>query len=229
MNEGAARRAWQYAPLGDLFAVTVQEFHRAGKLTAGQALLRIDYREPAQGAPFQLDVAVGRVHRRGCPAIPKHSVSALYGFWQIDHADQQLACTRCKPVTMDEQPKDRELVSDLLYGFLSIVAQFGGVLRERGQEYRSSPTGRALRAQLSELYRELGESERMALDAIAASLEHLATRIHDVEAGVDGANGMNATRGAGGNGMNGNPGGGTPRGRSKRRNRRNAEPRGRQH
>jgi len=153
MNEEATRRLWQHAPPGDLFAVTVQEFHREGKLAAGQALLKIDYRERAQDAPFQLDVAVGRVHRRGCPAIPKQSASTLYGLWQLGRADRQLACTRCKPVAMDEQPKDRELVSDLLYGFLSIVAQFGGVLRERGQEYRTSATGRALHAHFGELYR----------------------------------------------------------------------------
>lgn len=228
MNEEATRRLWQHAPPGDLFAVTVQEFHREGKLAAGQALLKIDYRERAQDAPFQLDVAVGRVHRRGCPAIPKQSASALYGFWRIGGADQQLACTRCKPLAMDEQPKDRELVSDLLYGLMSIVAQFGGVLRERGQEYRTSATGRALRAHFGELYRELGESERKALDVIAASLGHLATKIHDVEAGVDSADRTNANHGGRSNGMNGNPGGNSG-GRSKRRSRRNAEPRGRQH
>jgi hypothetical protein len=231
MNEEATRRLWQHAPPGDLFAVTVQEFHREGRLAAGQALLKIDYRELAQAAPFQLDVAAGRVHRRGCPAIPRQSASALYGFWQIGRADQQLACTRCKPVAMDEQPKDRELVSDLLYGLMSIVAQFGGVLRERGQEYRTSATGRALRAQFTELYRELGESERKALDTIAASLGHLATKVHEVETGFDGANGVNATEGGRGNGINGNRGGGRGNsgGRSKRRSRRNAEPRGRQH
>jgi len=194
------------AEIADLFALKVQEFHRAGKLGAGQSLLKIDNRERAAQAPFQFDVVAGRLHRRGCAAIPKRSMSALYGFWDIERADQELACARCKPVASEEKQKEPELVSDLLYGLLSIVVQFGGVLRERGQEYRGSFAGRILGARIGGLYRGLDDAERKALDAIAASLTELASTLHNVEQGLHGAD--NGT----GNGAANGRGNGTARG-----------------
>jgi hypothetical protein len=224
MNDGTHLAGSQFT---DLLAIKVQEFHRAGKLGAGQPLLRIDYRDRAAEAPFQFDVVAGRLHRRGCAAIPKRSRSALYGLWRIEHVDQQLACARCKPVAKDEKPEERELVSDLLYGFLSIVVQFGGVLRERGQEYRNSFEGRALHAQLGGLYRDLGDSERKALDAITASLAELANTMHSVEKGLNGANGRN--NGAANGRENGDTGrkNGDTEGKPKRKSRKPGEPRAR--
>ena len=173
----------------DELALKVQEFHRAGKLSGNQPLLRIDNRPSASQAPFQFDAVTGRLHRRGCPAIPKRSASALYAYWHIEDADQRLACPRCKPVLKDDRPSDPEFVSDLLYGVLSIVAQFGEVLRERGQEYRQSSEGRDLHTQLGGLYRGLGTTERNAVQAVMSSLTELAETIRKVEHGLNGANG----------------------------------------
>src|SRR5439155_27147695 len=100
----------------DELALKVQEFHRAGRLSGGQPLLRIDNRASAAQAPFQFDAVTGRLHRRGCLAIPKRSTSALYAYWQVEATDQRLACLWCKPVLKDQRPDDPEFVPDLLYG-----------------------------------------------------------------------------------------------------------------
>jgi hypothetical protein len=75
---------------------------------------------------------------------------------------------------------------DLLYGILSIVDQFGGILRERGHEYRKTREGRRLGVHLEGMYRELGQRERKALDVIVSSLDELAQTIRHVESSLDG-------------------------------------------
>ena len=61
------------------------------------------------------------------------------------------------------RPQDDHAV-DMLYGVLSIVSQFGSVLRERGQEYRKSGAGAALGGRIEKIYAEVNESERSVLD-----------------------------------------------------------------
>jgi hypothetical protein len=81
------------------------------------------------------------------------------------------------------RPQDDQTV-DLLYGFLSIVTQFGGVLRERGQEYRRSRAGAAVGARFEKIYAEVNDGERRVLDVLTSSLDTLAVALRELEAGV---------------------------------------------
>ena len=175
--------------LFDLVALRLQEWHTEGKLKGTQPLLRIDNQKEVTKAPFLFDAVNGRLHLRGCRCIPKHSRSALYAVWRIENEEQQFACSRCNPVPTEDHSEDRGFASDLLYGFLSVVNQFGGVLRERGLEYRNSKEGQRLAEQLEGFYRDLGEREKKVLEAILVSLDGLAKTIKDIDAGLNGADG----------------------------------------
>lgn len=83
------------------------------------------------------------------------------------------------------RPQDDHAV-DLLYGLLSIATQFGGVLRERGQEYRRSRAGAAVGARFEKIYAEVNESERRVLDVLTSSLDTLAVALRDIESGLHG-------------------------------------------
>ena len=170
----------------DMVGLWIQELHTNGGLLGSQPLLRIDNREQARQAPFQLDAVTGRLHRAGCRSIPKGSMSALYGIWQIGKDDQLLACARCKPMPRtDDKSEDPDYATDLLYGVLSVVNQFGGVLRERGQEYRNSHAGKLLGAQIENIYRGVNERERNVLDVVLASLDELVNTIRDLHADLN--------------------------------------------
>ncbi len=172
----------------DVIALGLQELHNAGRLVNAMPLLRIDNRDQAAQAPFQFDAATGQLHRRGCRYIPKNSRSALYGVWKIEDNEQPLVCPRCKPVFEEDNLKDRGSTSDLLYGLLSIIRQFGGVLQERGQEYRQSSEGRMFGAQLESFYNDLGEREKKLLDAAVASLDGLAKMVRDLDSSLNESN-----------------------------------------
>ena len=90
------------------------------------------------------------------------------------------------------RPQDDHAV-DVLYGVLSIVSQFGSVLRERGQEYRKSGAGAALGGRIEKIYAEVNESERSVLDVLTTSLGTLAAALREIEGGLNGEQ----TRGAG--------------------------------
>ena len=90
------------------------------------------------------------------------------------------------------RPEDDHAV-DMLYGVLSIVSQFGSVLRERGQEYRKSGAGAALGGRIEKIYAEVNESERSVLDVLTTSLGTLAAALREIEGGLNGEQ----TRGAG--------------------------------
>lgn len=182
---------WTGAHIGDLIALKVQELQTRRKLRGGQPLLKIDYRDEAARAPFQFDTAAGRLHRRGCRSIPRRSRSALYGVWGIGPEEQQLACSRCKPVPKEDKTEDQSYASDLFFGFLSILDQFGGVLRERGREYRKSREGRRLGADLEGIYAGLGAREKEMLGALLSSLDGLTRTIRELDEGLNGHNGVN--------------------------------------
>jgi hypothetical protein len=191
------------ADLGDLVALKIQEWHAAVKLGGDQPLLRIENREEVEEAPFQFDAASGRLHRRGCRALTAPSRRPVYGVWQVGLHEWELACGRCKPVAEDDKAQDESGAADLLFGFVSIIAQFGGVLRERGREYRQSSPGRLLNRQIETLYQGLDRHERDIVDTILVSLDGLATRIRELERGLNGmrdTNGMNGDGGTQGNG-----------------------------
>jgi hypothetical protein len=97
-----------------------------------------------------------------------------------------------KAKAVGSHPQDDHAV-DILYGVLSIVSQFGSVLRERGQEYRRSGAGAALGGRIEKIYAEVNESERNVLDVLTTSLGTLAAALRDIEVGLNGE----PTRGAG--------------------------------
>ncbi len=159
------------ASLGDAFALKLQELQRANRLRGNQPLLKIDNREEAAQAPYQFDTALGKLHKRGCKAIPESSKSALYGLWKIGEQEHKYACTVCQPAPREPAPSEERNHTDLLYGLLSIVDQFSGVLMERGREYRKSQEGRDLGAGLEGVYRELDHQERQIVDVVISSLD----------------------------------------------------------
>ena len=182
--------------VSDFVGLQIQELHMSGALRGSGPLLRLDNREQAQHAPFRLDASTGRLHRKECRAIPEGSRSALYSVWKIDSDAQPLACPRCKPMPEPEKPQDPEYPTDLLYGVLSIVNQFGGVLRERGQEYRRSSIGKALSSQIDGMYRGISERERTILDVVLTSLDQIATTIRDLDENLN-TDGTKANGGGG--------------------------------
>jgi hypothetical protein len=170
------------ANISDTVGLTIQELHMAGAFKDGEPLLRIDNHEEAEKAPFRIDAAMGRLHRKNCRAIPESSRSALYSVWKIGKEEQELACPRCKPMPEPEKPKDDpEYPTDLLYGLLSVVNQFGGVLRERGQEYRKSAVGKVLSSQIENMYRGINDRERNILEIVLTSLDQIATTIRKLD------------------------------------------------
>ena len=54
---------------------------------------------------------------------------------------------------------------------LSVLDQFGSVIRERGREFRESDEGRKLKAGLDGLYRNLEDRERATLQVVLSSLD----------------------------------------------------------
>ena len=174
-------------PIGDSIALSIQELRRSQDQP--RTLLRIDNREEAAAAPFQFDTACARLHRRGCKAIPRGSRTALYGLWQIPEQAKDYACPVCKPSVVDQADTvpPRDSVTDYVYGFLSVLDQFGSVIRERGREFRESEEGRQLRAGLDGFYRTLEDRERATLQVVLSSLDGLLTTIADIDESFDGA------------------------------------------
>lgn len=213
MNKDRSR---QGVSLPDRVALEIQELHKRGKLGDTQPLLRIDQQQEAARAPFQFDAVRGRLHRNGCPAIPASSKSAVYGVWEFRPNEQHLACPRCKPVPQRKRKMSRTrdtTTTDLVYGVLSILDQFGGVLRERGREYRRSQNGHQRRSAVQDLYETFGTGERSLLDVIGGALDGLRSVIDDLQRGIaangngtDSNNGHHDT-----SGRNGTDGGGSRR------------------
>ena len=90
-----------------------------------------------------------------------------------------------RPGKANGRPQDDQTV-DMLYGVLAIFSQFGGVLRERGQEYRRSGAGAALGGRIEKIYAEVNENERNVLDVLTSSLGTLAAALRDIEGGLAG-------------------------------------------
>jgi hypothetical protein len=176
--------------IADIVGLGIQELRSSGALKGAQPLLRIDNRERARRAPFQLDAANGKLHRRGCRSIPRSSRTALYGVWSIGESDPPTTCSRCNPMPGPGDKKDDpEYPSDFIYGVLSVVNQFSSVLRERGQEYRNSQVGKLLGTQIDAMYRGINERERIILNVVLNSLKELANTLRDLDEDLTGTNG----------------------------------------
>jgi hypothetical protein len=182
-------------PIGDAVALKVQELHSQKRLRGDQPLLRIDQRAEAARAPYQFDTAKGRLHRLGCTAIPRSSRSALYGVWRIGPEEEKLGCPECKPVAERADTGDDTFSTDVLYGVLSILDQFAGVLRERGREYRSTRQGRRVRLNVEGLARSLGTPGKDVLQVLVSTLDNIIRTVQDLEQNLTTRNGENGARG----------------------------------
>jgi hypothetical protein len=195
--------------IGDFVALKIQELYKESRIDLREALLKIDNREEAAQAPFQFDPAAGLLHRRDCKAIPESARTALYGVWRISAVESRFACPRCNPAGPTEKPgpekKTAEAagpervasdkgskppqgdVADLLYGVLSIVNQFGGVLRERGREFRKGGDGGAIKSELEGFYAKLGKREKGLVMMTLLSLDQITRKIRDLDQDLNGA------------------------------------------
>jgi hypothetical protein len=195
--------------IGDFVALKIQELYKESKIDVREALLKIDNREESAQAPFQFDPAAGLLHRRDCKAIPESARTALYGVWRISAVESRFACPRCNPAGAAEKPGPEKKaaetaeservaseksskppqgdVADLLYGVLSIVNQFGGVLRERGREFRKGGDGGQIKSELEGLYAKLGEREKGLVMMTLLSLDQITRKIRDLDQGLNGA------------------------------------------
>jgi len=183
------------AALVDFVAQTIQSLYSNRRLRQERPLLRIDNLEDAAQAPLQFDAASGRLHRRGCRSIPARSRLALYGVWRIGPEERKLACSRCKPATMEEEPENRSDATDMVFGLFSLIDQFGSVLRERGQEYRKSEDGRLLSRQFEGLFQRLDRREQDFLSTLLTSMDGLIKTIRDIDDRLNNSNGEDKANG----------------------------------
>lgn len=171
----------QACALVDFIAQTIQALHSNRHLDPERPLLRIDNLAEAAQAPYQFDAAGSRLHRRGCRSIPARSRLALYGVWQMGAEDRTLACPRCKPVPMKDEPDNRSDAADMLLGLVSLIDQFGSVLRERGQEFRKSTDGRQFSSRFEGLFQGLDRREQDFLTSLMSSMDGLIKTVRDLD------------------------------------------------
>lgn len=181
--------------LVDFVAQTLQTLHSDPRVRPERPLLRIDNLDDAAQAPFQFDAAGGQLHRRGCRSIPARSRMALYGVWRIGPEERKLACSRCKPVPMEKEPENRSDATDMLFGLISLIDQFGSVLRERGQEYRKSDDGRQLSSQFEGLFQRLDRREQDFLSTLMTSMDGLIKTVRDIDERLNHSNGEDKANG----------------------------------
>lgn len=190
--------------IGDSIALKLQALRGADKIDDAQPLIRLDYRKEAEKAPFQFDIANGKLHRSQCSAIPKDSSTALYGIWIPGAGDMALACNRCKPVLPESQGgvamgkgEGKDFAKDIVFGFLSIIDQFGSVLTERGREYRSSDRGKQAEKAFDALYGELDKKQKEVLDVTLSSLDTLIDVVRSFDTGFGGNQNESKAKGNG--------------------------------
>jgi hypothetical protein len=188
----------------DKAAILLQRLRNQGRLAHDQPLVRLDYRSQVHDAPFRFDSARGVLHRKDCSAIPADSRSALYGVWRIEADDRGHACKKCKP-TPDHNRQQQLTTTDMVFGLLSIVDQFGTILFERGKEFRQSSRGKELERSLSGVLEEFDKANRQGLDFIAASLDTVVRTINEFNDNGGRRNTTNTVRGK--NGRSGSKGG----------------------
>lgn len=179
-------KEFAWAKIGDRCALAIQALHKAGKLSADQPLLRIDYRAEMAQAPFQFDMVNAQLHRSDCTEIPRHSKSAIYAVWEISSKDTNVVCESCRPVSekRDQMNTEEDATLDIVYGMLSIMDQFVSVLRERGKEYRTSEHGKALIKTVTAAFAEWDHKQQEVLNVTVSALESLSKIVHDYNASV---------------------------------------------
>ena len=140
----------------------------------------------AAAAPYQFDAVHGVLHRRGCRAIPPGARSACYGLWRIGPDEQKHACERCRPMPDQGRIPEEKDRTDLLFGLISVIDQFAGVLKERGKDYQKTDEGQQITARFGSFYRALGRREKEILDTVLGSLEALIDKARETEERLNG-------------------------------------------
>jgi hypothetical protein len=199
--------------IGDRIALALQALRQEPGVDVRRPLLRIDYRPEAASAPFRFDMAGGKLHRTGCPAILQAPSPALYSVWDPGEDLPALACEKCQPAPIESAHMRQDSSLDIIYGFLSVVDQFGSVLKERGREYRNSRRGRRLAKDLSGMFSALDQTQRDALQLTLASLDGLVKTIEQANRSLAPAGTVN----------NGRPSNGRPAAARAANNRKNKE------
>ena len=167
---------------GDVLAIAIQRYRAQGRLNGEQPLIRIDSQREAAKAPFQFDPVRGRIHRTQCHAIPSDARSALFGRWRMDECDVVLACSHCRPKPEVQGNRlERTDTVEVLYGVISILGQFGTVLRERGKEFRDSEEGKQIEKQVEVFYAGLDEQQQRTLDVVLMSLDQLLVVVRECD------------------------------------------------
>lgn len=184
--------------IGDRIALALQALRQEPGVDVRRPLLRIDYRPEAAAAPFRFDMAGGKLHRTGCPAISRAPSQALYSVWDPGEELTALACEKCQPAPVESAHMRQDSSLDIIYGFLSVVDQFGSVLRERGREYRNSRRGKRLAKDLGGMFSALDQTQQDALQLTLASLDGLVKAIEQANRSL--APAAPATNGSSGNG-----------------------------
>ena len=158
---------------GDIFAIALQELRSQGKIQDTHPLLRIDCQDEAAQAPFQYDPVYDRIHRLECTAISVESRSALFALWNMTSEERALACPHCRPRPLPKRIEAQDATLDIFFGVISILDQFGTVLRERGKEYRISKEGQELERKLEDLYKNLDLQQKHTLDVVLQSMDQM--------------------------------------------------------
>ncbi len=167
-------------PLVERAALAIQELRRADRGAGWDTLLRIDASAEASRAPYQFDAAHGVLHRLGCRAIPARAAAALYGMWQIGPDQQAHGCARCKPMASEGKREETDR-TDLLFGLVSVIEQFAGVLKERGKDYQKTDEGQKITMRLGGFYQALGRREKEVVDTVLDTLEALIGKVRETE------------------------------------------------
>jgi hypothetical protein len=185
--------------IGDRIALALQALARQPGVNVRRPLLRIDCRREAAAAPFRFDMAGGKLHRRGCSAIARSANTAVYSIWEARPELPAVACEECHPSPQEAVDMEQDTSFDIIYGLLSVVDQFGSVLRDRGREFRKSARGRRVAKDLQQVVAALDGTQQQVLQLTVASLDSL------VQAIQRGNRSLEETRQLNGRSKNGRP------------------------
>ncbi len=166
---------------GDVFAIALQELRSQGKVSDARPLLRIDGQDEAVMAPYQFDPVYGKLHRRECSNIADDSRSALFARWSMGRDEQFLACSHCRPHPYPHGHEAQDVTLDILFGVISILDQFGSVLRERGKEYRISRDGQELERKLEDLYQNLDRQQKDTIEVMLHSMDQIVKFLREAD------------------------------------------------
>lgn len=172
-----------YRELFDRFSIELQSLYRSPSEKEKSPLFNVSNESEAANAPFQYDSANAVLHRTGCPFIDEKYNLSIFALWEIKEEDLAFACKKCKPVLIRREGVEKDSVSDMMYGILSLIDQFGSVLIERGKEYKKTGRGKILAHSLGD---SLNEKQEKLLDKSIASLDLFINTLHQLNLQMEG-------------------------------------------